>query len=138
MAHKLADRIVEAVHGRHQLVHVLDESPELLKVARLQHAAKVDDLLHRLVLHLVGAQQTLAQREIRVRKIGECLQQDDVGDVHLQRRRIELVHLQNGQVRLEVVLVLGGLLEHVFLELGQMVGVVPVLGSKLIEVKSTD
>lgn len=116
VAHELADRIEEAVHAQHQLLLVLDQVPEQRKVARFQHAGEVDDLLHGFVLHLGGQHQALAQREIGMRQIGQRLQQNGVGDVHVEQIGVELVQFEGGQIGLQVVRVLGSLLHHVIFD----------------------
>lgn len=90
MANELSDRIVEAGDVRNEIGHSHFQ-PEQGKVTGLQYVRQVNDRFDGVVVHLGRKQQTFAQSEIGVRKIGECLQQYQMRYVVVQFVGIELV-----------------------------------------------
>lgn len=116
MANKLADGIEETIYVRHHILLMRYHVPEQRKITGLQHAGEPDDVQHGIVVHLGWQKQTLAQREISVRQIGQRLEQNGVRNIHIQAARIELIQLQNGQVSFQIIGVVAGLLFHILLD----------------------
>lgn len=128
VAHKLPDGLAEAGDLLEELRIFLHPRPEQREVALLQDVRQVDDLLDRVVVHLGRQQQTLAQDKVRVREVGQRLEQNRVRHIQVHHLRVELVQLQAGQVRLQVVLVVLGLVLHVRFNHLQVFRIVPGRG----------
>lgn len=126
MANEFPDRIVKADNVRKFVGHQLDAIPERIEITLFQHIGQIDNFLDGFVGHLPGHQQTLAQRKIGVRKIGQRFEENCARNVFVQQQRIELVQLENGQIRLQVVGIFACLLVDVVLEFLQMFRIVSV------------
>ena len=70
-------------------------------------------------------EQTLAEDDVGVRQVGDSLEQDALRDLGVVAVRVELVQLEQRQVRLQVVRVVLALPLHVLLEHHHVVRVVP-------------
>ncbi len=104
MADKLPDEVLEAGHASDEVAHRVDLVPEGLELAHLQEVVHVlekssngllrlrNRLLSRIILHLdvfndglfqvFLREKCLATNEVRVRKVGQSLQQNP--DHHLK------------------------------------------------------
>lgn len=84
------------------------------------------DPQHDETTHQLWVNETLAQDEVRVWEVGQCFQEDADNIVSLEAGRIELVQLQNSQIRFQIVCVFCDLSIHVLLQCWQVLWIVPV------------
>jgi hypothetical protein len=103
---------------------VLNRLPEQHKVALLQNVGDVDDFLHGVVAHLRRQQKILAEDKVAEGQVRQRLQENQVGDGKFHELWVELVELQHGEVRVEIVGVLLGLLLNVLLKRWKVNGIV--------------
>lgn len=98
--------------------------PEQFEIALFQNIGQENDFDHGVVFHLGRQQQALAQCEIGVREVGQRFQQNQICDFQIEIFRIELVQLQHGQIRFQIVFVSFGLVAHIVFERFQVLGIV--------------
>lgn len=113
MANVFANRIEESVNVDNEIWRRRQFGPEQFKIALFENIGQFNDVVHFVVFHLCWQQKTLAQREIGVRKVGQCFQQNQISDVQIQHAWIELIQLQHSQICFQIIFVRLGLFAHI-------------------------